>query len=217
MRLAIVGGSREAEVLAKAVEKLGVEIDPSADLVVIAPHPFDTDLIECAMLSAKGKPHILLQRPKWMPEPADNWHFAHSAQKAAEILDGLNVTHALLAVGNGRLAPFYRLENIELMVRSRNIPHPPKPPKGRICPFFGPFNVETEIKGLIENKIDALVVHNAGGQGGWPKLAAARQLGLPVVLIDRPKLPDIKTVTDIDAALDWVAACLGLDAAQQST
>ncbi|MCF6304455.1 MAG: precorrin-6A/cobalt-precorrin-6A reductase [Rhodobacteraceae bacterium] len=216
MRLAIVGGSREAELLTKAVEKLGVEIDPSAELVVIAPHPFDTDLIECAMLSAKGKPHILLQRPKWLPEPADNWHFANSASIAAQILESLKVRHALLAVGNGRLAPFYRLENIELMVRSRNTPHPPAPPMGKICPFFGPFNVETELKSLAENNIDALVVHNAGGQGGWPKLAAARQLGLPVVLIDRPDLPDIKTVTNVDAALEWIAASLGLDLCGQS-
>ncbi len=217
MKLTIVGGSREADLLTKAVEKLGVKIEPSADVVVIAPHPFDTDLIECALLSAKGKPHILLQRPKWLPETSDNWHFANSASDAAAILAKLNVKHALLAVGNGRLAPFYRLENIELMVRSRNTPHPPNPPKGRVSQFFGPFDIETEAKGLIDNHIDALVVHNAGGQGGWPKLAAARRLGLPVVLIDRPELPNLKIVTNVDAALDWVAASLGLDLSAQST
>ncbi len=217
MKLAIVGGSREAELLAKEVKALGIEIDPSAGLVVIAPHPFDTDLIECALLSAANKPHILLQRPKWQPEKDDNWHFANSAQEAAKTLESLNISRALLAVGNARLAPFYRLKNIDLVVRSRNTPHPPAPPKGRICPFFGPFDIKTELKGLTEQGINALVVHNAGGRGGWPKLAAARQLGLPVVLIDRPDLPDVKTVTDVDAALDWVAASLGLDLCAQST
>jgi len=217
MKLAIAGGSREAELLAKEVEALGIEIDPSADLVVIAPHPFDTDLIEDAILSAQNKPHILLQRPKWVPEKGDNWHFANSAQEAAQTLESLNVSRVLLAVGNGRLAPFYRLENIELVVRSRNTPHPLAPPKGRISPFFGPFDIKTELKCLTEQGIDALVVHNAGGQGGWPKLAAARQLGLPVVLIDRPKPPDVKTVTDVKAALNWVAASYGLDAAHQNT
>ncbi len=216
MRLAVIGGSREADRLMDAVRKRGVTINPLADHVVIAAHPFDTDLIECALLSAQNKQHILLQRPKWQPTEKDSWIVASSARDAAQKLDNLSIERALLAVGNGRLAPFYRLDNIELFVRSRNTPHPPTPPMGEIRPMRGPFDVENEIKGMIEDKIEALVVHNAGGQGGWPKMAAARALGLPVVLIDRPKPPDVNIVYSVEAALSWVAASLGLDAAWQS-
>lgn len=217
MRLAVIGGSREADRLIEAAEKRDITIDPLADLVVIAAHPFDTDLIECSLLSAQHKRHILLQRPKWEATEKDNWIVAATACDAAEKLSALKTKRALLAVGNGRLAAFYRLDNIELFVRSRNAPHPPTPLLGEICPMRGPFNVKNEVKNMVENKIEALVVHNAGGQGGWPKMAAARELGLPVVLIDRPAPPNVKIVTSVEAALSWVAASLGLDLSRQST
>ena len=211
MKLAVIGGSREAELLIDAVKKLDIEINPNAGHVVIAPHPFDSDLIECALLSLGKKPHIILQRPKWKPEIGDKWHMASSAKHAAEILVKIGAKRALLAVGNGRLAPFYRLSDITLFVRSRNKPHPPKPPKGEICPTRGPFDVSFEIDGMIKAKIDALVVHNAGGLGGWPKMEAARALSIPVVLIDRPEPPDAKIVETVADAVNWVAASLGLD------
>ena len=211
MKLAVIGGSREADQLIKAVKQLGVEIDAAAHTIVIAPHPLDTDLIECALLSASGKSYVLLQRPEWTASRDDNWLNAGSVAIAAELLASLKVKHALLVVGNARLAPFYRLPEIELFVRSRNPPHPPIPPFGQICPLRGPFDVETEITAMTENRIEALVVHNAGGQGGWPKMQAARHLGLPVILIDRPEPPKITTFTSVEATLKWVAASLGLD------
>ncbi|MBL4806314.1 MAG: precorrin-6A/cobalt-precorrin-6A reductase [Rhodobacteraceae bacterium] len=211
MKVAVVGGSREADLLIKALERLNVKIESTADIVVIAAHPFDTDLIDCAILSAKNKTHVLLQRDKWRPEFGDNWLVAKNAEGAAAILATSGATKALLAVGNSRLTPFYRLANIELAVRSRNAPHPPTPPKGEIATGRGPFDLAFETENFRANQIDILVAHNAGGSGGWPKMAAARDLGLPVILIDRPTPPDTPTVTSVDDALNWVARQLGLD------
>jgi precorrin-6A/cobalt-precorrin-6A reductase len=209
VKVALVGGSREAEELEAALIAAGIGVDPSGEVVVIAPHPFDTDLWECAMISAAGKPHIGLARAGWRPEPADNWTMAESAQAAADALAVSGAKRALLAVGNGRLAPFYRLPNIELCIRSRNAPHPPMPPRGALRAMRGPFDVAGEVAELEAQGIDALVVHNAGGRGGWPKLGAARALGIPVILIERPKLPEMEMVESVEAALAWVMGLVG--------
>ena len=203
MKLAITGGSREADVLEVAANKAGIEVDPAGKLAVIAAHPFDQDLWECAALSAAHKPHIGLARPCWKPEDSDNWQYAQNAAQAAEMLGQSGAKRALLAVGNGRLTPFYQLPDIELCVRSRNAPHPPMPPRGKISAIRGPFDVESEVAELKQNGIDILVVHNAGGQGGWPKLGAARALGIKVILIERPKLPEMEIVETVEAALAW--------------
>lgn len=211
MKVALIGGSREAERLEEALEAAGIVVDPMGEIAVIAPHPFDTDLWECAKLSVAGKPHVGLARPGWLPEDGDDWRMASSNLEAAGMLGQSGAKRALLAVGNGRLLPFYKLQNIELCVRSRNTPHPPAPPNGLIRPLRGPFDVATEIKELQAQGVDMIVAHNAGGRGGWPKLAAARALGLPVILIDRPKLPEMEMVNSVETALAWVKRHMGLD------
>jgi len=204
LKVALIGGSREADLLEIALNKAGITVDPSGDIAIVAPHPFDTDLWECAALSLQDKPHIGLARSGWLPEPEDHWTMARDAEQAASLLAESSAKRALLAVGNGRLAPFYRLKNIELCIRSRNAPHPPNPPQGLIRSIRGPFDVAGEVAEFSGQGIDALVVHNAGGQGGWPKLGAARALGIPVILIERPKLPEMEMVESVEAALAWV-------------
>ncbi len=204
MKLALIGGSREADLLEDALGKAGIEVDPAGEIAVVAPHPFDTDLWECAALSLQNKPHIGLARAGWQSEPEDHWSMAADAEEAAKLLAASGAKRALLAVGNGRLAPFYRLKGIELCIRSRNAPHPPNPPQGLIRSMRGPFDVAGEVAELSGQGIDALVVHNAGGQGGWPKLGAARALGMKVILIVRPKLPEMEMVESVEAALAWV-------------
>ncbi|MCF6272825.1 MAG: precorrin-6A/cobalt-precorrin-6A reductase [Rhodobacteraceae bacterium] len=211
MKLALSGGSREANLLEKELFAVGIKIDPSGAIAVVAAHPFDTDIWECAALSMAGKPHIGLLRPAWRATAEDEWQSAASAEEAAALLAKQGVKRALLAVGNSRLAPFYRLPDIELCVRSRNAPHPPAPPRGRIRTMRGPFDIAGEIEELRDQGIDMIVAHNAGGPGGWPKLGAARKLGIPVLLISRPKLPDMEMVETVDEALAWAKRHMGLD------
>ncbi len=212
VKIALIGGSREADLLEQALLAAGIELDPTGEVAIVAPHPFDTDLWECAALSLKNKPHIGLARAGWQPTPEDRWTMADNAEEAANLLAASGAKRAHLAVGNGRLAPFYRLENIELCIRSRNAPHPPAPPRGQVRSLRGPFDVAGEVAELSAQGIDALVVHNAGGQGGWPKLGAARELGIEVILIERPKLPEMEMVSTVDAALAWAKRHMGVDA-----
>ena len=53
----------------------------------------------------------------------------------------------------------------------------------------GPFTIENDIALLQEHRIDVIIAKNAGGSGAFAKIAAARQLGIEVIMIDRPILP----------------------------
>ena len=61
---------------------------------------------------------------------------------------------------------------------------------------------------LTTRGIDVLVTKNSGGQAVAAKLDAARLLGLPVVMVARPVLPEAETVADAGAdagaALRWL-------------
>jgi precorrin-6A/cobalt-precorrin-6A reductase len=69
----------------------------------------------------------------------------------------------------------------------------------------GPFTVDGELDLLRRHRIDVVVTKDSGGELTAAKLTAARQLGLPVILVDRPPLPPgVSVVADVDAALAWL-------------
>ncbi len=48
---------------------------------------------------------------------------------------------------------------------------------------------------------------NSGGDMTRPKLDAAAALGVPVVMVDRPPLPDgVAVVSTVDDAVAWVSS-----------
>lgn len=75
---------------------------------------------------------------------------------------------------------------------------------GRFIYAPGPFTVAGEQALFEREKVDWVVTRNSGGDGGWPKLAAARELGLPVALIRRPPPPSVTLVETVEEVLEWV-------------
>jgi len=58
---------------------------------------------------------------------------------------------------------------------------------------------------MERERIDVLVTKNSGGDATYPKISAARALGLPVIMISRPETPrNVEEVTTADAALEWL-------------
>ena len=70
----------------------------------------------------------------------------------------------------------------------------------------GPFDEAADRALLQTHAIDLIVSKNSGGAGAYAKLAAARALGLPVLMIDRPKAPDRPETGDIADVLAWLHA-----------
>ena len=69
-----------------------------------------------------------------------------------------------------------------------------------------PFDVAQEQALFQDLAVDLLICRNLGGLPSRPKIDAARKLGLPVILIDRPAPPKgAQVVSSIEAVLAWVA------------
>ena len=85
---------------------------------------------------------------------------------------------------------------------------PPEPnlpiPPGQLILQRGPFSLESERSLLQEHKIGAIVSKNSGGDATYPKIIAARELGITVVMVQRPPVPEGEIVTDLESVISWV-------------
>ena len=68
----------------------------------------------------------------------------------------------------------------------------------------GPFSLEQERQLLKDYQIQAIVSKNSGGEATYPKIIAARELGIPVVMVQRPIMPDGDKVTDVTEGIKWL-------------
>ena len=179
-------------------------------LVVDATHPFAARISRNAAQAcdAAGLPRLLLVRPPWAAQTGDRWVPAASAEAAAAALPGLG-RRAFLAIGRQELAAFAELTELRFLVRLVEEPDEPPPLAAyRLVLGRGPFAVDQEIELLRKHKIEVVVSKNSGGAGAGAKIAAARQLELPVVMIERPPAPASETAESVEAALAWIAARL---------
>lgn len=175
--------------------------------VLDATHPFSTRIAArtariCHELSL---PHARLLRPEWTPEPGDNWHFARDEAEASTML--LPGQKVFATTGQASLGALVGDSLAEFKVRKLTDRAPSR--QYRNVEFVrgqGPFSVEQEIATFKSLSIDVLVAKNSGGAVSRTKLDAARALGLPVILIDRPAQPEAALLPDVAAALDWIDA-----------
>jgi precorrin-6A/cobalt-precorrin-6A reductase len=173
--------------------------------VIDATHPFAARISANAALAsaAAGVPRLRLLRPGWTPVPGDRWHEVADADAAARLLPTLGRT-ALLTLGHRDLAAFARLDGVRLVVRTIEPPGDPPPLDALWLTARGPFRLDEERALLERHRIDVLVTKASGGAATYPKLAAARELGLPVVTIARPAPPPGPVVESVAAALAWL-------------
>ncbi|MFC8963258.1 cobalt-precorrin-6A reductase [Streptomyces sp. NPDC057094] len=173
------------------------------DVLVDATHPFASGITANAAraATATGVPAVVLRRPGWQAGPGDRWHEAGSLTEAAALLPGLG-RRVFLTTGRLGLAAFAHLSGPHFLVRSVEAPDPPLPPDTEVLLARGPFTLDDERALLLRHRIDVLVTKDSGGAATSAKLAAARDLALPVVVVRRPPLPDgVSAVADVPSAL----------------
>ncbi|CDN93246.1 Cobalt-precorrin-6x reductase [Agrobacterium tumefaciens] len=187
------------------------------DILVDATHPYaakiSANAIEAAGLAKV--PLVVLSRPAWRRQPGDRWHSVDTVEQAVTAL-GDESKRVFLALGRQELLPFETARQHNYLIRSVDPVEPPlKLSHARYITARGPFALDDEIRMLEENRIETVVSKNSGGSASYGKIEAARRLGLPVVMIERPRQqndasPDGATVTDIAAALTAIHHQLSL-------
>ncbi|WP_330460930.1 cobalt-precorrin-6A reductase [Streptomyces sp. NBC_00820] len=174
------------------------------DALVDATHPFAESITANAAAAARatGIPAVVLRRPGWQPGPDDLWHSVPSLAVAAETLPRLG-RRVFLTTGRLGLAAFAHLTDRHFVIRCVEHPDPPLPPCTRVVLARGPFTLDDERETLRVHRVEVLVTKDSGGAATAPKLTAARELGLPVVVVRRPGLPPgVTAVPDVPAVLD---------------
>ncbi|MGB8691172.1 MAG: cobalt-precorrin-6A reductase [Microcoleus sp.] len=110
-----------------------------------------------------------------------------------------------LTIGRQELAAFAGLESIWCLMRAIDPPALNTPvPKGKLLLDRGPFTLENERQLLREYQIDTIVSKNSGGDATYAKIVAAREQGIPVVMVQRPPIPDVEQVADVAGAFSWL-------------
>jgi precorrin-6A/cobalt-precorrin-6A reductase len=176
------------------------------DLLIDATHPFAVQMKANAIEGARsvGVPLLAMRRPAWVPREGDRWIMVCSIEAAAAAL-GTTPRRAFLTTGRMELVPFRHTPQHFYVVRSVEPPAPEElPPRVELITARGPFKVEDE-KALLEvHGIDVIVTKNSGGMATSAKLEAARALSLPVIMVERPALPETPSVETVADALAWL-------------
>ena len=185
-------------------------LEQAVDRLIDATHPFAAEISRAARLAANrtGLPRLILLRPPWRRHPLDRWIEVDSIEAAALLVGRLG-RRAWLTVGAGSLAPFASVTGVRFVVRLIDAPRHELPLLSHeVVLGRGPFSLAGERRMLQRHAIDVLVCKASGGAATEAKLVAARELGLPVIMVRRPPREPGITVDTIEAALDWLA---GLD------
>jgi len=201
------GGFGGTEGLAKYLN------DSPVDMLVDATHPYAAQISEHATNAASmaGVPHLLFMRPEWSEQASDDWMHVTSMTAAADALS-VSAQIALITTGIQNLDAFTDVQGPKLLVRLLEQPKSPLPfENSEIIIGRPPYTLDGELALFKLMGIDTLVTKNAGGDATVAKVDATRQLGVRVIMIDRPPLPqDARIVDDITQAQTWISRELSL-------
>lgn len=176
--------------------------------LVDATHPFAARISANAVAAAISAdvPLVALTRPPWRSEAGDQWRHVAGIEDAVAALAG-PAQRILLALGRMHVAAFAAQPQHHYVLRFVDPPaERPALPRHELIVDRGPFTLEGDRALIAAHGIERIVCKNAGGSGARAKLVAARAWGVPVVMIDRPVLPERATVDSVAAVFDWLAA-----------
>ncbi len=175
--------------------------------LVDATHPFAAQMSANAVAGAAraGVPLIALGRPPWYPADGDRWTVVPDMEAAVGALAG-PARRVMLALGRMHVPAFAVQPQHHYLLRFVDPPSvAPDLPSHALVIDRGPFTIDGETALMRTHGIEVIICKNAGGKATDAKLHAARALGLPVIMIDRPAVPRRLEVHDPAAVLDWIA------------
>lgn len=179
--------------------------------VIDATHPFAAQMSRNAIsaCAALDIPLLAMERPAWQARPGDQWRHVPDMAAAAQALVP-NWQRVFLAIGRKQLAAFApRAARHRFVLRVIDQTDEPLPLPASRCEVLiarGPFALADECALLQRHAIDCIVSKNAGGADTYAKIEAARELRIPVVMVDRPQLPPRRRCETPQQAMEWLAS-----------
>ncbi len=177
------------------------------EALVDATHPYAATITDNAGRAAARAaiPLLRIARPPWTALPGDRWTPVEDASRAARLLLAAPPRTVLLTLGSKDLAPFRNAPQHRYVIRCIDPPDADATPPATLLLARGPFRLEDERALLARHGIDMLVSKNSGGNATEPKLRAAREAGISVLMIRRPEaVTASRAVPDATAAWDWL-------------
>lgn len=189
---------------AAGLERYLRELQPVA--VIDATHPFAVVISRNAATAAAAArvPRLVLERPPWRPTEGDRWTEVADAPAAATALTAFG-PRVWLTLGAADTAAFAGLGDRWFLIRRVEAPTAPLPlSNADVILARGPFRLEDERRLIAEHRLDVLVCRASGGTATAPKLGAAREAGLPVIMIRRPSPAPGPRVEITGEAIEWL-------------
>ena len=175
-----------------------------ASALVDATHPFAATISHNARQAAAlaGTPLVRLERPGWREHPrAGSWTWvadAAAARAAAE-----SAVRPFLTTGRQSLPDFLLWDDRTVLVRLVDPPAEPLPQRWSLIMSRGPYSYAGERQILTAHAVDALITKDSGGAHTVAKLDAAGDLDIPVVIIARPKRPQVHHLETVSEGVAW--------------
>ena len=180
--------------------------DRQITCLIDATHPFAAQISHNAAIATRdiGIPHLMLVRPAWEEQSGDRWIEVESVEAAALALEQ-TAKRVFLTIGRQQLAPFARLHNVWFLMRSIDPPLPDITlPNGITVLDRAPFTIAQEKQLMLDHTIDTIVSKNSGGNATYAKIVAARELEIPIVMVQRSPTPQVEQVANVESAIDWL-------------
>lgn len=178
------------------------------DFLVDATHPCAGQITMNGAIAAKAAkiPHLMLVRPQWERVPGDNWIEVESVAAAAQAIPE-SISRVFITSGRQQLEPFLLRSQIHqqtwYLIRSIDPPDIDLP-NSEVLLDRGPFSLEQERQLLQNYQIQSIISKNSGGDATYAKIMAARELGIPIIMVQRPASPEGEKVTSIEDAIAWL-------------
>ncbi len=176
------------------------------DALIDATHPYAAVISGNAAQAARSAnvPLLAFRRPAWARREGDRWTEVADVNAAVEAL-GEKPRRVFLALGRKEVAPFAQAPQHHYLVRSVDPIDPPLAvPHAEYILARGPFGEDDERTLLTTRGIEVIVSKNSGGSATYGKIAAARALGIDVIVLRRLELPEAPSAETVDAALAWL-------------